>query len=161
MNPGIVIETHETWLESSAARAATLHSGAHSPLDATCSGGAEQSSRWAPERLFLAALELGICREILARCDRQGIRLVSFSSSALGRVRSEEPTLRWLDIIVSPRMVVATETESDELSRLVRAVEEGSILGLTIMPQVRIRPAIEVAALPISPTPAGQSQQLR
>ena len=135
----------ETWVQWQGGRAALL-SGDDAPSLSTGLGGGE--GQWRPEELLIGAVELGVMLRFLALADREGLRPLSYQSSALGRFRGHaEEGCQLIDLIVRPRVGVAQPDEVPRaealFAQLSRAPPDAGLLRVT----PRVQPSVQWESL--------------
>ncbi len=128
-------------------------------------GGRTPAELWGPEELLVAAVEGRTLLAFLEQAQAQGLEILFYQSSALGR-RVELPGSgpRFTDLIVRPHVAVRSDEDAEQVLSIFEALPcelfPSSILRLT----PRIEPIVEVwdtrrlhekrASAP-SPTPGG------
>ena len=147
-------EAVETWVQWQGGRRALL-SGDDAPSLSAGLGGSAGSLQWRPEELLIGAVELGVMLRFLALAEDEGLRPVSYQSSALGRFRGHaEQGCQLIDLIVRPRVSVTSEDEVALAERLfallTREPPDAGLLRVTprLQPSVQLHSLAPELALP-------------
>jgi organic hydroperoxide reductase OsmC/OhrA len=114
------------------------------PIGGMC-GGQTPPDRWAPEELLVGAVESCTLLAFLEQAQAQGIEILIYQSSALGRrVAGPDSPPHFTDLIVRPHVAVRSEQDAERVlsifAQLPRAIFPSSILRLT----PRIEPVVEI-----------------
>ena len=101
--------------------------------------------QWRPEELLIGAVELGGMLRFLALAEGEGLKLVSYQSSALGRFRGHaESGNELIDLIVRPRVGVEREEEVAQAEALFELLaREPPDAGLLRVPP-RLQPQVQL-----------------
>jgi hypothetical protein len=101
--------------------------------------------RWSPETLLVGAVESRILQMFLERARREGIELLFYQSSAMGRrVESLERPPHFTDLIVRPHVAVRAEADAERV-RHIFAEMSGSCFPSSMMRLTpRIEPIVEI-----------------
>jgi hypothetical protein len=147
MTQQVTAEAVETWVQWQGGRKALL-SGDDAPCLSAGLGGSLRDQHWRPEELLIGAVELGVMLRFLALAEGEGLQLVSYQSSALGRFRGHaEEGCQLIDLIVRPRVSVTSEDEVVLAERLfallTREPPDAGLLRVT----PRVQPCVQLHSL--------------
>lgn len=116
--------------------------------------GREQN--WSPEHLLVAAVNSCYALTLLAIAEFSKISVVSFASTAKGKLEKlAEGGHQVTEIVVKPRIVVASADDLSRMPRIVQKAKENCFVSNSIKSAVRIVPEIFHRQVPASPCPLG------
>jgi hypothetical protein len=139
-------DAFETWVQWEGGHSALLCGDDAPSLSAGLArGGAGQ---WRPEELIIGAVELGVMLRFLSLAEGEGLRPVSYQSSALGRFRGHpEDGSQLIDLIVRPRVGVQSEGDVPRaealFAQLARHPPDAGLLRV----RPRLQPCVQLLSL--------------
>ncbi|NOX17970.1 MAG: OsmC family peroxiredoxin [Chlorobi bacterium] len=101
---------------------------------------------WSPEHLFVAAAEVCLMTTFTGIAEASKVDLVSYKSSAEGKVERIDGKFRFTEIIISPEIVVAREKDVERAERLINKAKELCLVSNSLTADVRIDYKITLAA---------------
>lgn len=112
---------------------------------------------WAPEHLFVAALNSCYLLTLLAVAEFSKIAIVSCSSSAKGKLEKVEGgTNQITEIVVRPRVVIASANDLARMARILEKAKENCFVSNSIKSVIKIEPEVFHHQTPVSPCPLGE-----
>ncbi len=136
-------ETRLQWHGNERATLATEHATAL-PLDGL-SAGHPLPDRWSPETLLVGAAEGRTLQIFLERARAEGIEILFYQSSAMGRrVEGHESSPHFTDLIVRPHVAVRTEEDAERVRHIFEELPCGCFPGSILHLTPRIEPVVEV-----------------
>ena len=109
---------------------------------------------WAPEHLFVAALNSCYLLTLLAIAEFSKIAIVSCSSSAKGKLEKVEGgTYQITEIVVRPRVVIASANDLARMPRIFEKLKENCFISNSIKSAIKIEPEVFHEQTPVSPCP--------
>jgi organic hydroperoxide reductase OsmC/OhrA len=103
------------------------------------------SALYNPEELFVAALSSCHMLTYLADCARAGILVLSYEDDARGVMAEQDGKMRFTDVVLKPRVVVAAETDVARALALHADAHDGCFIASSVNFEVRHDPTISVA----------------
>jgi len=98
---------------------------------------------WAPEHLFVAALNSCYMLTLLAIAEFSKIAVVSFSSSAQGKLEKVAgSTYQVTEIVVKPRVVLASANDLARMPRVFEKAKENCFVSNSIRSTIKIEPEV-------------------
>jgi len=98
---------------------------------------------WSPEQLFVAALNTCYMLTFLAIAENSKIPLVSFSSTANGKLEQAPGSgYQITEIMVKPRVVIASAKDLERLPRILEKAKENCFVSNSIKSAVTIEPQV-------------------
>ena len=98
---------------------------------------------WAPEHLFVASLNSCYMLTLLAIAEFSKIAIVSFSSSAKGKLEKVAGgTYQVTEIVVKPRVVIASANDLARMPRIFEKAKENCFISNSIKSAIRIEPEV-------------------
>ncbi|MGZ8497026.1 MAG: OsmC family protein [Candidatus Binatia bacterium] len=115
---------------------------------------------WAPEHLFVAALNSCYLLTLLAVAEFSKIAIVSCSSSAKGKLeKGEGGTNQITEIVVRPRVVIASANDLARMARILEKAKENCFVSNSIKSAIKIEPEVFHHQTPVSPCPLGEGPE--
>ena len=115
---------------------------------------------WAPEHLFVAALNSCYLLTLLAIAEFSKIAIVSCSSSAKGKLEKVEGgTYQITEIVVRPRVVIASANDLARMPRILEKAKENCFISNSIKSVIKIEPEVFHHQTPVSPCPLGEGPE--
>ena len=113
---------------------------------------------WAPEHLFVAALNSCYSLTLLAVAEFSKIALVSLSSSAKGKLEKVQGGgYQVTEIVVKPRVVLASANDLARMPRILEKAKENCFVSNSIKSAIKIEPEVFHQQTPASPCPLGEA----
>jgi organic hydroperoxide reductase OsmC/OhrA len=107
--------------------------------------GQPPSERWAPETLLVAAAESRILLSFLEQARAQGIEILFYQSSAMGRrVGSMTGQPHFTDLIVRPHVAVRDEVDVERVRRIFEQLPPCCFPSSMLQLTPRIEPVVEI-----------------
>lgn len=115
-------------------------------------GGRE--GQWSPEHLFVASLNACYMLTLLVIAENSKVGIVSFSSSAIGRLeRVPGSGYQVTEIIVRPKLLLATAGDLARMPRILEKAKENCFVSNSIKASIMIEPEIFHQQTQTSPCP--------
>ncbi|MGZ8445327.1 MAG: OsmC family protein [Candidatus Binatia bacterium] len=115
---------------------------------------------WAPEHLFVAALNSCYLLTLLAVAEFSKIAIVSCSSSAKGKLEKVEGgTNQITEIVVRPQVVIASANDLARMARILEKAKENCFVSNSIKSAIKIEPEVFHHQTPVSPCPLGEGPE--
>jgi peroxiredoxin-like protein len=109
---------------------------------------------WSPEHLLVASVNACFMLTLLAIAENSKIPLVSFSSSAQGRLENVQGAgYQVTEIVVKPTVAVASADHLERLPRILEKAKENCFITNSIKSAVKVEPQIFHHQAPASPYP--------
>jgi len=99
---------------------------------------------WSPEHLFVAAVNSCLMTTFLAIAENSKIEFISFDSNALGIVDKIEGKLVVTEIILKPKLVIASSQQPDRAKRVLEMSEKACLISNSIKSKISLEPIIEI-----------------
>lgn len=146
--PVYFYETHMNW---ETRRRGTL-SGERLP-DLTVSTPPEfkgEAGFWTPEHLFVAAAESCLMATFLGISENSGLRVASYSSTAVGRLeRVEEGGLRFTAILLRPVVELESAEDREKAVRVMTKAHKGCLVARSMAVRIDVLPEF-VVRMPVA-----------
>lgn len=111
---------------------------------------------WSPEQLFVASLNTCYMLTFLAIAENSKVSLVSFSSTAKGKLEKVAGgNYQVTEIVVKPRVVIASTNDLGRLPRILEKAKENCFVSNSIKSDVKVQPEVFHHQTPTSPCPLG------
>ncbi|MGZ8453508.1 MAG: OsmC family protein [Candidatus Binatia bacterium] len=115
---------------------------------------------WAPEHLFVAALNSCYLLTLLAVAEFSKIAIVSCSSSAKGKLEKVEGGPNQItEIVVRPQVVIASANDLTRMARILEKAKENCFVSNSIKSAIKIEPEVFHHQTPVSPCPLGEGPE--
>jgi organic hydroperoxide reductase OsmC/OhrA len=109
---------------------------------------------WAPEHLLVASLNSCYMLTLLAIAEFSKIAIVSFSSSAKGKLEKVAgATYQVTEIVVKPRVVIASAGDLARMARIFEKAKENCFVSNSIKSAIKIEPEVFHQQTPAMPCP--------
>jgi organic hydroperoxide reductase OsmC/OhrA len=113
---------------------------------------------WAPEHLFVASLNSCYMLTLLAIAEFSKIAIVSFSSSAKGKLEKVAgSSYQVTEIVVKPRLVIASVNDLARMPRIFEKAKQNCFVSNSIKSTIKIEPEVFHQQLPTTPCPLGKA----
>jgi organic hydroperoxide reductase OsmC/OhrA len=111
---------------------------------------------WAPEHLFVASLNTCYMLTFLAIAENSKVPLVSFSSTAKGKLEKVAGSnYQITEIVVKPRVVIASVNDLARMPRILEKAKENCFVSNSIKSVIKLEPEIFHHQTQTSPCPLG------
>jgi len=111
---------------------------------------------WSPEHLFVASLNTCYMLTFLAVAENSKVPLVSFSSTAKGKLEKVPGSnYQITEIVVKPRVVIASVNDLGRMPRILEKAKENCFVSNSIKSVITIEPEVFHHQTPTSPCPLG------
>lgn len=98
---------------------------------------------WAPEHLFVASLNSCYMLTLLAIAEFSKIAIVSFSSSAKGKLEKVAgSSYQVTEIVVKPRVAIAAVADLARMPRIFEKAKENCFVSNSIKSTIKIEPEV-------------------
>jgi peroxiredoxin-like protein len=98
---------------------------------------------WSPEHLFVASLNTCYMLTFLAIAEFSKVSIVSFSSTAKGKVEKVPgSTYQVTEIVVKPRVVIASANDAARMPRILEKAKDNCFISNSIKAVIKIEPEI-------------------
>jgi len=115
-----------------------------------------REGNWSPEHLFVASLNSCYSLTLLAIAEFSKVPIISFSSTAKGKLEKiAGSTYQVTEIVVKPRVVVALANDLARMPRILEKAKENCFVSNSIKSAIIILPEIFHHQTPASPCPLG------
>ncbi|MGH7886642.1 MAG: OsmC family protein, partial [Candidatus Binatia bacterium] len=113
---------------------------------------------WTPEHLFVASLNSCYMLTFLAIAEFSKIPIVSFSSSAKGKLEKvADGTHQITEISVKPRVVIASAQDLARMPRILEKAKENCFVSNSIKSAIKIEPEVFHQQTQTTPCPLGDT----
>jgi organic hydroperoxide reductase OsmC/OhrA len=115
-----------------------------------------REGQWTPEHLFVASINTCFMLTFLAIAEQSKLPLVSFSSTAKGKLEKVPgSSYQITEIVVKPRMVLASANDLGRMPRVLEKAKENCFVSNSIKCVIKIEPEVFHHQTPASPCPLG------
>jgi peroxiredoxin-like protein len=150
---------YESDLEWRGAKGGELRAGALAPIEFGAPpefGGREGS--WSPEHLLVASVNGCFMLTLLAIAENSKVPLVSFSSSARGKLEKVSGAgYQITAITIKPTVVVGSAQELARVERILEKAKENCFITNSIKSAVKVEPQVFHQQTQASPCPLGDA----
>jgi organic hydroperoxide reductase OsmC/OhrA len=111
-----------------------------------------REGQWSPEHLFVASLNACYMLTLLAVAEASKVKIVSFSSSAKGKLeRIAGSGYQISEIIVKPKLRLASANDAARMPRILEKAKENCFVSNSIKATIKIEPEILTQQTQTSP----------
>ncbi len=100
------------------------------------------SGVWTPEDLFVSAVEICQMSTFLSYGMRKEIPLVSYKSTAEGRLENVEGKYKFTTVTIKPEITVGASWTKQQVEELVRTAHDNCLIGNSMNAEVIVEPNI-------------------
>lgn len=119
-----------------------------------------REGQWTPEHLFVASINTCFMLTFLAIAENSKLRLVSFSSTAKGKLEKVPGKgYQITEIIVKPRVVIASVEDLGRIGGVLEKAKENCFISNSIKSTVKLEPQIYHCQTQTSPCPLGEASE--
>ena len=135
--------TYRTSLDDVRGRSAMMHSGGKpavavsSPLEFK-----GDPSLWSPEDLFVASVEVCLMLTFVGLAEKEGVRYVSYTSTAEGLLQWQDDGYRFTRVVVRPSILVDDAGTISAVHRILEKAHETCLVARSIRSFVEIEPSV-------------------
>lgn len=115
-----------------------------------------REGQWTPEHLFVASINTCFMLTLLAIAENSKLTLVSFSSTAKGKLEKvPEASYQITEIVLKPRVVIASVKDLERVPRILEKAKESCFVSNSVKSVIRLEPEVFHHQTPASPCPLG------
>ena len=105
--------------------------------------GGEREGNWSPEHLLVASLNTCYMLTFLAITENSKIALVSFSSTAKGKLEKVAgANFQITEIVLKPRIVIASAHDLGRVPRILEKAKENCFVSNSIKSAIKLEPEV-------------------
>jgi peroxiredoxin-like protein len=98
---------------------------------------------WAPEQLFVASLNACFMLTLLTIVENSKVTLVSFSSTAKGKLeRVQGAGYQVTEVVIKPTVVVASAEELGRIPRILEKAKENCFISNSVKSAIKLEPEV-------------------
>jgi organic hydroperoxide reductase OsmC/OhrA len=113
-----------------------------------------REGQWTPEHLFVASVNTCFMLTLLAIAGNSKLPLVSFSSTAKGKLEKVEGAVYQVtEIVIKPRVVIASAQDLGRMTRILEKAKENCFVTNSIKSRVKVEPEVFHRQAQTSPCP--------
>jgi peroxiredoxin-like protein len=117
-----------------------------------------REGNWSPEHLLVAALNTCYMLTFLAIAENSKIALLSFSSTARGKLaKVPDDGFQITEIVVKPKIVIASANDLGRVPRILEKAKENCFVSNSIKSAIKLEPEVFHHQTPVSPCPLGEA----
>jgi peroxiredoxin-like protein len=99
---------------------------------------------WTPEHLFVASLNSCYMATFIAMAEMSKLDIVSFTSTAVGKLeKTEGQGFRLTEIVLKPTLVIKFEYDAERAQRILEKAETNCFISNSIRTEVKLKPSID------------------
>jgi organic hydroperoxide reductase OsmC/OhrA len=111
---------------------------------------------WSPEQLFVASLNTCYMLTFLAIAENSKVSVVSFSSTAKGKLEKVAGrNYQITEIVVKPRVVIASVDDLGRMPRILEKAKENCFVSNSVKSTIVLQPEVFHQQTQTSPCPLG------
>ena len=115
-----------------------------------------REGQWTPEHLFVASINTCFMLTLLAIAEHSKLPLVSFSSTAKGKLEKVPGNgYQITEVVLKPRIVIASVIDLERLPRILEKAKETCFVSNSIKSVIKLEPEVFHHQTPASPCPLG------
>jgi organic hydroperoxide reductase OsmC/OhrA len=119
-----------------------------------------REGQWTPEHLFVASINTCFMLTFLAIAEHSKLPLVSFSSTAKGKLEKVPgSSYQITEIVIKPRVVIASVEDLGRIGRVLEKAKENCFVSNSIKSTVKLEPEIYHRQTQTSPCPPGEPSE--
>ena len=116
-----------------------------------------RAANWSPEHLLVASVNSCFMLTLLAVAENSKVPLVSFSSSAKGKLEKFQGAgYQVTEIILKPTVVIASPDHLERMARIFEKAKENCFITNSIKSAVKLEPQVFHQQTPAAPCPLGE-----
>lgn len=102
-----------------------------------------REGQWTPEHLFVASINTCFMLTLLAIAENSKLPLVSFSSTAKGKLeKTSEAGYQITEVIIKPRVVIASAEALGRIPRVLDKAKETCFISNSVKSTVKLEPEV-------------------
>ena len=99
---------------------------------------------WTPEHLFVASVNSCYMATFVAIAELSKLDVVSFTSTAVGKLeKTEGQGYRITEIVLRPKLVIRCESDAERAQRILEKAERNCLISHSINTNVTLEPEID------------------
>lgn len=99
---------------------------------------------WTPEHLFVASLNSCYMATFIAMAEASKLDIVSFTSSAVGKLEKVEGKgFRLTEIVLKPTLVIKFDYDAERAQRILEKAETNCFISNSILTEVKLETSID------------------
>ncbi len=99
---------------------------------------------WTPEHLFVASVNSCYMATFIAIAELSKLGVVSFTSTAVGKLEKPEGQgYRITEIVLRPKLVIRFESDAERAQRILEKAERNCLISNSITTDVTLEPEID------------------
>jgi peroxiredoxin-like protein len=99
---------------------------------------------WTPEHLFVASVNSCYMATFVAIAELSKLDVVSFTSTAVGKLeKTEGQGYRITEIVLRPKLVIRFESDAERAQRILEKAERNCLISNSITTDVTLEPEID------------------
>ena len=103
---------------------------------------------WTPEHLFVASVNSCFMATFVAIAELSKLDVVSFTSTAVGKLEKPEGRgYRITEIVLRPKLVIRFESDAERAQRILEKAERNCLISNSITTDVTLEPEIDFEQL--------------
>ncbi|HET8563422.1 MAG TPA: OsmC family protein [Candidatus Binatia bacterium] len=112
--------------------------------------------KWTPEHLFVASVNTCFMMTFLAIAETSKLSIVSFCSTAKGKLEKVQGSgFQITEIAIKPRVVISSSEDLQRATRILTKAKENCFVSNSIKSAVKLEPQLYHQQTPTSPCPLG------
>ena len=117
-----------------------------------------RAGNWSPEHLLVASVNTCFMLTLLAIAENSRVPLVSFSSTAEGKLEKVQGAgYQVTEIVVKPTVVIASAEHLERMPRILEKAKDNCFVSNSIKSRIRIEPEVFHHQTPAAPCPLGEA----
>jgi organic hydroperoxide reductase OsmC/OhrA len=117
-----------------------------------------REGQWTPEHLFVASINTCFMLTLLAIAENSKLPLVSFSSSARGKLEKIPGAgYQITEVVLKPTVVIASAGDLGRVQKMLDKAKETCFISNSVKSTVKIEPQVYHRQTPASPCPLGEA----
>jgi peroxiredoxin-like protein len=98
---------------------------------------------WTPEHLFVASLNSCYMATFVAMAELSKLDVVSFTSSAVGKLEKTAQGLQITEIVLKPKLVIQYEYDAERAQRILEKAQANCLISNSISTEVKLEAQID------------------
>ena len=117
-----------------------------------------REGNWSPEQLLVASVNTCYVLTLVAIAENSKIGLISFTSSAKGKLEKIQGAgYQVTEITIKPKIVVASAKDVERVSRIIEKAKQNCFVSNSIKSTVTLEPEVFHQQTPAIPCPLGEA----
>jgi organic hydroperoxide reductase OsmC/OhrA len=117
-----------------------------------------REGQWTPEHLFVASINTCFMLTLLAIAKHSKLPLVSFSSTAKGKLeKTSGAGYQTTEVILKPRVVIASGEDLGRIPRVLEKAKETCFISSSVKSSVKLEPQVYHRQTEALPCPLGEA----